>query len=354
MKRRKILSLLGLALASGGLAVACSNGTTPTATTPQPEPVATTAANPATGEQLVVYSGRNENLVGSLIEQFKTETGIDIQVRYGDTAELAAAILEEGENTPADVFFAQDAGALGALQKADRTAKLPEEILNKVESRYRSPQGEWVGITGRVRTLDYNTDLVQPDEVPQSILELTDPKWEGKIGWAPTNGSFQAFVTALRVSLGEEQTKQWLEGVKANNPKVYAKNTAIVEALSRGEIAVGFVNHYYLEKFKAENPDAPVAHSFPNDVGSLVNVAGVSILENTDRLAESQQFVNFMLSPKAQEYFTQETFEYPLVTGVVATKALTPLSDIKSPEIDLSNLNDLEGTLKLLQETGIL
>nr|WP_263012758.1 iron ABC transporter substrate-binding protein [Laspinema sp. D3b] len=343
-----------MALASGGLAVACSNGTTPTATTPQPEPVATTAANPATGEQLVVYSGRNENLVGSLIEQFKTETGIDIQVRYGDTAELAAAILEEGENTPADVFFAQDAGALGALQKADRTAKLPEEILNKVESRYRSPQGEWVGITGRVRTLDYNTDLVQPDEVPQSILELTDPKWEGKIGWAPTNGSFQAFVTALRVSLGEEQTKQWLEGVKANNPKVYAKNTAIVEALSRGEIAVGFVNHYYLEKFKAENPDAPVAHSFPNDVGSLVNVAGVSILENTDRLAESQQFVNFMLSPKAQEYFTQETFEYPLVTGVVATKALTPLSDIKSPEIDLSNLNDLEGTLKLLQETGIL
>nr|WP_263011656.1 iron ABC transporter substrate-binding protein [Laspinema sp. D3a] len=343
-----------MALASGGLAVACSNGTTPTATTNQPDPVATTAANPATGEQLVVYSGRNENLVGSLIEQFKTETGIDIQVRYGDTAELAAAILEEGENTPADVFFAQDAGALGALQKADRTAKLPEDILNQVESRYRSPQGEWVGITGRVRTLDYNTDLVQPEEVPQSILELTDPKWEGKIGWAPSNGSFQAFVTALRVSLGEEQTKQWLEGVQANNPKVYAKNTAIVEALSRGEIAVGFVNHYYLEKFKAENPDAPIAHSFPNDVGSLVNVAGVSILENTDKLPESQQFVNFMLSPKAQEYFTQETFEYPLVTGVVATKTLTPLSDIKSPEIDLSNLNDLEGTLKLLQETGIL
>ncbi|MCT7958043.1 iron ABC transporter substrate-binding protein [Laspinema palackyanum] len=353
MKRRKILSLLGLALASGGLAIACSNGTTPTATTPA-EPAATTATTPATGEQLVVYSGRNENLVGSLMEQFKSETGIDIQVRYGDTAELAAAILEEGQNTPADVFFAQDAGALGALQKADRTAKLPEDILNKVESRYRSPEGEWVGITGRVRTVDYNTNLVSPEEVPQSIMELADPKWEGKIGWAPSNGSFQAFVTALRLSLGEEQTKQWLEGVQANNPKVYPKNTAIVEALSRGEIAVGLVNHYYLEKFKAENPEAPVAHSFPNDVGSLVNVAGVSILENTDKLAASQQFVNFMLSPKAQEYFTQETYEYPLVTGVVATKTLTPLSDIKYPEIDLSNLNDLEGTLKLLQETGIL
>ncbi len=353
MKRRKILSLVGLALASGGLVVACSNGTTPTAST-EPTPVVTTAANPVSGEPLVVYSGRNENLVGSLIEQFKTETGIDIQVRYGDTAELAAAILEEGENTPADVFFAQDAGALGALQKADRTSKLPQDILNQVEARYRSPEGEWVGITGRVRTLDYNTNLVQADQVPQSVMELTDPKWDGQIGWAPSNGSFQAFVTAMRLSVGEEQTREWLQGVQANNPKVYPKNTAIVEALSRGEIAVGFVNHYYLEKFKAENPDAPVAHSFPNDVGSLVNVAGVSILENTDNPAASQQFVNFMLSPQAQEYFTEETYEYPLASNVTATKTLKPLSEIKYPEMDLSNLDDLEGTLKLLEETGIL
>ncbi len=349
MKRRKILSLLGLALASGGLAIACSNGTTPTATT-ESDPVATTAP----GEQLVVYSGRNENLIGSLIEQFKTETGIDIQVRYGDTAELAAAILEEGPNTPADVFFAQDAGALGALQKADRTAKLPETILNQVEPRYRSPQGEWIGITGRVRTLDYNTDLVSPEEVPQSIAELTDPKWEGKIGWAPTNGSFQAFVTALRLSLGEEQTQEWLQGIQANNPKVYPNNTSIVEALSRGEVAVGLTNHYYLERVKAENPNIPVAHSFPNDVGSLVNVAGVSILETTDNRPASFQFINFMLSSPSQEYFTQETHEYPLATGIVATKELKPLSDIKYPDIDLSNLDDLEGTLNLLQESGVL
>ncbi|AFY80921.1 iron ABC transporter substrate-binding protein [Oscillatoria acuminata] len=353
MKRRKILSLLGLALASGGLAVACSNGTTPTTTT-QPDGGATPAANPVTEQQLVVYSGRNENLVGSLIEQFKTETGIDIQVRYGDTAELASAILEEGPNTPADVFFAQDAGALGALQKSDRTAKLPQEILNQVEARYRSPEGEWVGITGRVRTLDYNTNLVSPEEVPQSLTELTDPQWEGRIGWAPTNGSFQAFVTALRLSIGEEQTKEWLQGIQANNPQVYPNNTSLVEAISRGEVAIGLTNHYYLERIKAENTEVPVAHAFPNDVGSLVNVAGVSILQTTDNLEGATQFVNFMLSPQAQEYFAQETHEYPLATGIVATKDLKPLSDIKYPDIDLSNLDDLEGTLQLLQESGIL
>lgn len=353
MKRRKILSLLGLALASGGLAVACSNGTNPAATT-QPDGGATTAANPATGQRLVVYSGRNENLIGSLIEQFRTETGMDIQVRYGDTAELAAAILEEGQNTPADVFFAQDAGALGALQRADRTAKLPPEILNQVEAQFRSPQGEWVGITGRVRTLDYNTNLVSADEVPQTITELTDPKWAGRIGWAPTNGSFQSFITAMRLSVGEEQTQEWLQGIQANNPQVYPNNTSIVEALSRGEIAIGLTNHYYLERIKAENPQVPVAHGFPNDVGSLVNVAGVSILQTTNNLEGAKQFVNFMLSPQAQEYFAQQTHEYPLATGMVATKDLKPLSDIKSPNIDLSNLDDLEGTLNLLQESGVL
>lgn len=348
MKRRKILHLIGLAAASGGLAIACSTNSTPTAQTQ------TTAANAQTGEQLVVYSGRNEKLIGSAIEKFQTETGIDVEVRYGDTAELAAAILEEQQNSPADVFFAQDAGALGALQKADRMAKLPPDILNKVDERFRSPQGEWVGVTGRVRTVDYNTELVQPEELPASIMEFTDPKWEGKIGWAPTNGSFQSFVTALRLSQGEEKAKEWLEGIKANNPKVYPKNIPILEALSRGEIAVGFINHYYLERLKAENPDVPVAHHYTNDVGSLVNVAGVAILESTDNPEAAQKFVNFMLSERAQKYFANQTYEYPLVTGVAASKNLKSLDEIKYQAIDLSNLDDLEGTLKLLQDSGVL
>lgn len=346
MKRRNLLNLLGYAIASGTLALACATQTNPTG-----ENVSPTGQ---TEETLVVYSGRNEKLVGELIEQFETDSGIDVEVRYGDTAELAATILEEQENTPADVFFAQDAGALGALQDAERTAELPQEILAQVDERYRSPAGEWVGITGRVRTLDYNTEQVEPAELPASIMDLTDPKWEGKIGWAPTNGSFQSFVTALRVAKGEEAAKEWLAGVQANNPKVYPKNTPIVDALARGEIAVGLVNHYYLERLKAENPDVPVAHHYPDDVGSLVNVAGVAILEGTDSPQAAQKFVQFMLSEDAQKYFASNTYEYPLIAGVSAAKDLKPLSEIKYPAIDLSNLDDLEGTLELLQETGVL
>lgn len=352
MRRRKFVYLVGLATASGGMAIACTNNQT-TTTSPAP------TASPATGtleNELVIYSGRNEELIGSLIDQFRQETGANVQVRYGDTAELAATILEEGNNSPADIFFGQDAGALGALQQEGRTAQLPENLSNQVNSRYRSPEGQWIGITGRVRTVDYNTNLVQSEELPDSIFGFTEPTWRGRIGWAPTNGSFQAFVTALRVSEGEEQARKWLEGIRANDPRVFPNNTSILEGLTRGEVAVGFVNHYYLERIKQENPQVPVEHHFTNDVGSLVNVAGVAILNSANHPNISQRFVEYLLSPDAQNYFATETREYPLASGATPKAELVSLNEIESqtPEIDLSNLRDLEGTLQLLQETQVV
>jgi iron(III) transport system substrate-binding protein len=347
MKRRKILFLMALATLTSGLTIACEGNQT-----------ASNSTTPAAGasEELVVYSGRNETLVGPLIKQFEEKTGTKVQVRYGDTAELAATLQEEGQNSPADVFFAQDAGALGAISRASLASPLPDNLLNRVNERFRSDAGDWVGVTGRARTLDYNTNRVQSGELPQSILDLTDPKWRGQIGWAPTNGSFQAFVTALRVSQGDEKARQWLEGVQANEARVYPNNMSIVEAVSRGEVSLGLVNHYYLERIKAENPETPVAHHFTTDVGSLVNVAGIAILQSSQRPQLAQQFVEFMLSEEAQQYYTTETYEYPLVEGVAAPEGLQPLSQIQAryPAVDLSNLSDLNSTLKLMEETGVL
>ncbi|HEY9643202.1 MAG TPA: iron ABC transporter substrate-binding protein, partial [Coleofasciculaceae cyanobacterium] len=350
MKRRKALSLLGWTAATGGLAIACS----PSSRTSDASQSSARSAGAASPEnELVIYSGRDEKLVGELIKTFESQTGAKVQVRYGDTAELAAAILEEQQNSPADVFFAQDAGALGALQKSNRTTPLSDALLKQVDDRYRSTAGQWVGVTGRMRTIDYNTTLVQPQDLPSSIFDLTQPQWKDKIGWAPTNASFQSFVTALRVAAGEEKAKQWLEGMIANNPKVYPKNAAIVEALSRGEIAIGLVNHYYLERFKQENPNAPVAHHYTNDVGSLVNVAGVAILNTARHPQLAEKFVTFLLSEDAQQYFSTKTYEYPLVAGTaVASSNLKALDQIKNPSTDLSNLSDLDTTLKLLQSTG--
>ncbi|MBE9198934.1 MULTISPECIES: iron ABC transporter substrate-binding protein [unclassified Nodularia (in: cyanobacteria)] len=356
MKRRQFVYLVGIATASGGLAVACDANSNQTAT--ELGQTATELGQTATEleQELVIYSGRNEKLIGELIKKFEAQTKAKVQVRYGDTAELASAILEEGTNSPADVFFAQDAGALGALQKAGRTVQLPTSLVNKVDSAYRSPEGQWVGVTGRVRTVDYNTSLVKAEELPSSIFGFTDPKWKGKIGWSPTNGSFQSFVTGLRVAEGEDKAKEWLEGIKANEPKVFPNNTSIVEALTRGEIAVGFVNHYYLERIKKDNPEVPVAHHFTEDVGSLVNVAGIAILNSAKHPNIAQKFAEFLLNEEAQNYFASQTSEYPLASGIAPQGNLKSLNEIRQQDkkIDLSNLNDLDNTLKLLQEVAII
>ncbi|MDO8671287.1 MAG: iron ABC transporter substrate-binding protein, partial [Dehalococcoidia bacterium] len=299
---------------------------------------------------ITVYSGRNEKLIAPLIERFQKETGVEVKVRYGDTAQLAAAILEEGNNSPADVYFAQDAGALGALSSQNKLAKLSDSVFSKVDAKFRSTKGDWVGISGRARTVVYNTRTLKPENLPDSILGFTDAKWKGKIGWAPTNGSFQAFATALVVTQGEEKAKQWLQGIKANDPKVYANNTAIVQAVGDGEIEVGFVNHYYLFSFLKEKGESfPVRNYHPRsgDVGSMMNVAGAGVLTTAKNAKAAEKFVEYMLSKESQQYFADETFEYPLVEGIKTHPAIVPIAQIKLPKVDLAALADLQKTLKL-------
>lgn len=318
------------------------------------------AGGPTPGQDtgpIVVYSGRTEALVGPLFEEFKKATGIEVRVRYGDTAQLAATLLEEGGRSPADLFFAQDAGALGAVAAAGLLEKLPQPLLDRVEPRFRSPHGTWVGVSGRARVVAYSTERVRPEELPDSILGFTDPRWKGRIGWPPTNGSFQAFVTALRKTLGEDGARRWLLGIKANEPKAYRNNTAIIQAIAAGEIDVGFVNHYYLYRFLAERgPSFPVRNYHPRagDAGAMVNVAGVGLLRSSRHREAALRLVDFLLSRQAQEYFARQTYEYPLAAGVPAHPELLPLNRIKTPDIDLGDLGDLEATLHLLWETGAL
>ena len=307
--------------------------------------------------KLTIYSGREEELVAPLIEQFQEETGIDAEVRYGDSAELAATIAEEGGNSPADVFFAQDPGSLGAVAREDQLAELPDELLERVDDRFRDPDGRWVGTSGRVRVIAYNTEELSKDEVPDSVDDLTDPKWKGKIGFPPTNASFQAFITAMRLTRGEEQTREWLEGVRANDPRTYEKNTPVVEAVAAGEIQLGLVNHYYLYLVKEEDPEAPVANRYlsGDDPGALVSVAGAGILSSADDEESAREFVDYLLSEDGQRFYTEEAeeAEYPLVDGVEAKEGLPPIEELQGPEVDLSKFGDeLEKTLELLNEVG--
>jgi len=306
-------------------------------------------------ETLTVYSGREEELVAPLFDQFEEETGTELEVRYGETAELAATILEEGENSPADVFFAQDAGALGALEKEGRFAEVDEETASRVPPRYRSPDGRWVGTSGRARVVAYNSKNLDEGDLPASILDFTDPEWSGRIGWAPSNGSFQAFVTAMRLTEGEEATEQWLRGIAANDPVTFDDNEAIRDAIASGEIDVGFINHYYVAQAAEEGEGYPVRVDFPpGDVGSLINVAGAGVLEDAGNPDGASEFVEFLLTDESQRFFSEETKEYPLIEGIAADPAVTPLGQIRQPQVELGELDDLDGTLQLLQRSGAL
>jgi iron(III) transport system substrate-binding protein len=310
-----------------------------------------------TGGRLTIYSGRNENLVGPFIEAFTEATGIEADVRYAGTGELAITLLEEGDASPADVFFAQDAGALGLLEDAGRFIALPEELLTSVDPRFKSESDQWTGASARARVLVYNTDALTEDEVPSSVNDLLDPRWSGKVGWAPTNASFQTFVTAFRVLEGDDAARAWLEGMVANGVVPFDGNTDIVIAVGNGELDLGLVNHYYLYAVKREEgDDFPIANHYldAGDPGALVNIAGVGILGSGQHQEEALAFVEYMLSEEGQTYFATRTSEYPVVTGVASPADLPPLAEVGSPEINLNDLADLEGTVAMLTELGIL
>ena len=301
---------------------------------------------------LLVYSGRSEALLGPLVEKFEQESGIDVEVRYAGSAELAAQLLEEGENSPADIFLAQDAGALGAAAKAGLLTGIPDEIYSLVPSGYSAADQSWVGVSGRARVLVYDPGKVS--DLPASIFDLEDASWQGRIGIAPTNASFQAFVTAMRILHGDARTLAWLAEMKVN-AVIYEKNGAILEAVEAGQLDAGLINHYY---WYARSKDvgqpqmnSRLAQFQAADAGNLVNVAGVGILNSTDA---AEQFVSFLLSETGQQYFAQETREYPLVEGISPADELTPLADIPTPAIDLSDLDNLAETLELIRQAGLI
>ena len=303
--------------------------------------------------RLTVYSGRAEELVGPLYERFERATGIQVDARYGDSAELAATIAEEGGNSPAEVFFAQDAGALGAVAATGSLRPLPPALLERVDPRFHDPEGRWVGVSGRARVVAYDTRKLQPAQLPDTIFAFTDRRWRERIGLAPTNASFQAFVSAMRLSVGDERTLAWLKGIKANEPVLLENNIQTLEAIARGEVEVGFVNHYYLYELRGERPDLPVENHFtrPGDPGSLVNVSGVGLLSDSP---EARRFAEFLLDVEGQRFFATDTEEYPLIEGVRSDEKLRALEQIQGPDVTLGQLGaKLPATVELIREAGL-
>ena len=306
----------------------------------------------ATEESLTLYSGRKETLVQPLLDQFTADTGIEVEVRYAGTSETAALILEEGDNTNADVFFGVGGAALGALSRAGAFVEIDQEILNLVPAKFRSVDDDWIGTSGRARIMVYNKENVT--EIPESVMELANAEWKDRIAIAPSYGSFQAFVTAMRVIEGDDAAFEWLEAMN-ENALIFSKDEEVMEAVESGVADAGLVNHYYFYRRGVEdgfeNLTSEAAFFGSNDVGNLVNVAGVGMLNDS---AEAKAFVEYLLSDAGQQYFSDETMEYPLTGTVQPSERLIPLDQVPTAELDLNDIDQLDRTLELMREAGLL
>jgi iron(III) transport system substrate-binding protein len=321
-----------------------------------PDAGATGGAVESDGE-LVLYSGRSEDLIAPLIEQFTEDTGIQVDVRYGSTGEISALLLEEGDRTPAQVFLSQDAGALGALTDAGLASALPEEIADAVPAGFTSTDGSWVGITGRARVIAYDGEQLTEDEVPDSTDDLVSEEWRGQVAFAPGNASFQSFVTGLRVLEGEEAADAWVAGMAENAPVLTESNGDSLELVNTGAAQLGLINHYYwyeaAAEVGAENMRAQLKF-LPGDPGGIVNVTGAAILAGAEGDPDALAFVEYLLSDEGQTYFVEQTFEYPLVPGIDAPEGLPTLESLVNPELDLSDLESLAETQELLAARGLI
>jgi iron(III) transport system substrate-binding protein len=355
MKRRPLFALpvLALALAACGDDDGGGSGDTSAPPNEGPQCDLEPFENP---RSIVLYNGRSEELVGPAIEIFEEGTGIDVEIKSGGSGDLALLIDTEGSNTPADVFFSQAPGPLGYLDGKGRFAPLPADVLSRVPAAYAAPDGDWVGVSGRVRVLVYASDRVDAATLPGSYADLTGPAYKDKVGVAPTNASFQDWVSYLRTVIGDDATLDYLRGLEANGAKTYANNTAVVDAVNRGEIDYGLVNHYYNYQFLAQDPGTKsVNHFFPNgDPGSVVLAAGAAILDESDHKPEAEAFVRYLLSDCAQQYFAEETYEYPLVPGVPPVADLPPLDSLAAPTPDLALLGEqFSSTVQMIEDSGL-
>ena len=306
---------------------------------------------------LTVYSGRNENFISPFFEEFFSQTGIKIEARYGDSAELAALLLEEGKNSPADIFLSQDAGAIGAVAAQELFKTLDSNVISVVAEQFRDQNSKWVGITGRSRVIAYNNKKYSQADLPRTIDELLDPKWSGNIAIAPTNASFQSFITAVVQLRGEEKALEWLKGLNANKPQKFEKNSQMVEAIDQGVVDLGLTNHYYVAEV-SENlgRDINVGISFFNnqDAGNLLNVSTFGIMETSKKQEDSLKLLSYLLSKNTQEKFVNETFEYSLLDAVVAPTGLPLLNQLGIPNVRLGQLTDVAKTQELLITSGLL
>jgi iron(III) transport system substrate-binding protein len=310
------------------------------------------------GREVTVYSGRTENLIGPTLEAFACETGTEVAVRWGNSTDLALLLAEEGDRTAADVFLSRSPGPVGFLEADALLGSIDDDVLSLVGSDSRSKSGTWVGFSGRKRVLVHNIDAVPAEQLPESVFDLTDDRYRGRVAIPATNGSFVDWFTVFRDLYGSEAAAQWLDEMVANDARYYPNNRSIVEAAGRGEIDMGLVNHYYQYQEAAAAGDRHRAanhHLADDDIGSLLIITAATITASSANRQAANELIAYLLSETVQRYFSRETFEYPLAAGVEPADVLPPLKALEIGSVDFDALGGgFAETIAIIEASGIL
>lgn len=356
MVRRTVRPVLALCAVSLSLAVAgCGSSAAPAATTAAGAQAA--AGGSLAGQSLTVYSGQHQQTVQVLVKDFESRTGVKVQLRSGDEAELANQILQEGKASPADVFYAENPPALTNLEERGLLAPVDTKTLQTVSANDSSAKSDWVGVSARTAAFVFNTDKMSASSAPSSVRDLAGAAWKGKLGIAPSETDFAPIITRMIASDGQAAAKQWLEGLKAN-AKVYNSNEDLVAAVNRGEVAGGVIDHYYWYRLRDEqgagNIHSALHYFTPGDPGALVDVSGVAVLSASKHQSAAQAWLAYLTSTPAQTIIaTSQSYEYPLAAGVQNTKVSQPLAQVGTMASP-GELGDGKQALQLLQDAGLL
>jgi len=310
------------------------------------------------GAEITLYNGQHEQTTAILAQAFEHESGIKVNIRSGDEATLGNQIIQEGSSSPADVFYSENTPVLEALRERGLLATVRASTLAAVPSREDSAQGEWVGVSARVSVLVYNTSQLTPPQLPGSILELAEPKWKGKVGFAPSETDFQPLITSIVKRDGTAAAERWLKGLQSNS-RTYPDNETVVAQVNNGESALGPINHYYWFRLRdelgASDMHSALHYYDPGDPGDLEDISGAAILKSSSHQADAQAFLAFLVSRKGQEAIARShSYEYPLRAGVAAAPGLRPLAEIDPVQLTPAELGDGSAPLALEQKLGLL
>jgi iron(III) transport system substrate-binding protein len=318
-----------------------------------------TGVVPASAATLTLYSAQHPQVDSMLMGEFTKETGIKIQVREGEGPDVASQILQEGPDSPADVFFTENSPELNLLDEKNLLAPVDKTTLAQVPAQYSAADGNWLGVLARENVLAWNPALISASALPASLLDLAKPEYKGKFGFAPSDSDFVPLVSAVLKQYGNAQALAWLQGLKANGT-VYQDDEGAVAAVARGSVALAIINNYYWYRLETDlgpaKIDSKVYHFKHGDIGGLVNISGAAVLKSSKHPAEAQKFLAFLVSQKAQELLGQSNidFEYPLKPGVPPNPRLTPFKDLPPPALNASALGDDQEAGALLQQAGLI